>query len=92
MQAMPSESMGVGAKCQENTGECQWNLYEWAQSPRGMLGNAGECQGNVCEWVQTARGMQGMLGNARGTYWSGCIVPGECRVLPGDCKGVGVKS
>ena len=53
-----------------------------------MLGNAGECQGNVWEWVQTDREMQG---NAGGTYGSGCIAPGECRKLPGECKGAGVK-
>ena len=60
---------------------------------RGMLGNAWECQGKVWEWVQSARGMQemqGMQGNARGTYGR-CIVPGECRGLRGECKGVGVK-
>ena len=63
-----------------------------------MLGNARECQGNVWEWVKTARGMQGnagecrgMQGNAGGTYGSGCIVPGECRELPGECKGPSVK-
>ena len=26
-----------------------------------------------------------------GTYVSGCIVPGECRELPGEYKGAGVK-
>ena len=35
--------------------------------------------------------MQGMQGNARATYVSGCIVPGEYRELPGECKGAGVK-
>ena len=54
-------------------------------------GNTGECQGNLWEWVQTARGMHGKQGKARGTYGSGCIVPGECRGLPWECKGVGVK-
>ena len=58
------------------------------QSARGMLGNVRECQGNVWEWVKTARGMQG---NAGGTYGSGCIVPGECREVPGKCKGPSVK-
>ena len=38
--------------------------------------------------MQTARGMQG---NAGGTYGSGCIAPGECRELPGESKGAGVK-
>ena len=32
-----------------------------------------------------------MHGNARGTYGSGCIVPGECGGLPEECKGVGAK-
>ena len=54
-------------------------------------GNTGECQGNLWERVQTARGMHGKQGNARGTYGSGCIVPGECSGLRGECKGVGVK-
>ena len=40
-----------------------------------MKRNAKECQGNVRERLQIARGMQG---NARGTYGSGCKVPGEC--------------
>ena len=50
-----------------------------------MKGNAGECQGHVQEWRQSARGTQGdageyrgIQGNARGTYVSGCKVPGEC--------------
>ena len=32
-----------------------------------------------------------MQGNARGTYVSGCIVPGEYRELQVECKGAGVK-
>ena len=44
---------------------------------RGMQGNTGE--------------YRGIQGNASGTYGSGCKVPGVCRVLPGDCKGAGVK-
>ena len=71
---MPGERRGM----QGITVKCQGNVWEWVQSDREMLGNAGECQGNVWEWVYTARGMQGMQGNARGTYGSGCIVPGEC--------------
>ena len=49
-----------------------------------MKGNAGECQGNIRVWMQSARGTQenagelrGIQGNARGTYGSGCKVPGE---------------
>ena len=50
-------------------------------------GNAGECHSNVWEWC-SARGMQEMLGNARGTYGSGCKVPGECRGMPQQRMGV----
>ena len=56
-----------------------------------MKGNAGECQGNVREWRQSARGMQGnaveyrgLHVNARGTYGSGCKVPGECWGMQGN--------
>ena len=63
-----------------------------------MKGIAGEGQGNDQEWRQSARGTQGnagghrgIQGNASGTYENGCIAPGECRELPGECKGVGVK-
>ena len=35
------------------------------------------------ERTQIARGMQG---NARGTYGSGCKVPGECRGMQGNAK------
>ena len=38
------------------------------------------CQGNA-----------GNARNARGTYVSECIVPGECRELPGESKVAGVK-
>ena len=38
------------------------------------------------ERKQIARGMQG---NGRGTYGSGCKVPGECRGMPGKRMGVG---
>ena len=38
--------------------------------------------------MQIARGMQG---NARGTYDSGCYVPGECRGMAEKCMGVCVK-
>ena len=57
--------------------KCQENAGEC----RGIQGNTGECQKNVWKWVQSARG----------THGSGCIVPMECRVPPGECKGVGVK-
>ena len=56
-------------------------------------GNAGECHSNVWEWC-SAKGMQEMLGNARGTYGSGCKVPGECRGMQGNARehmGVGAK-
>ena len=48
-----------------------------------MKGNAQECQGNVQERNQIARGMQG---NGRGTYGSGCKVPGECRGMQGNAR------
>ena len=54
---MPDEHMGVGAKCQDNSGECQGNVTEKVQSTRAMQGNAGGCQGNVMEWVQSPMGM-----------------------------------
>ena len=41
--------------------------------------------------MQSARGMQG---NARGTYGSGCKVPGECSGMQGNARehmGVGAK-
>ena len=47
-------------------------------------------QGNargMYEWRQSAgerRGMQGNTGNARGTYRSGCKVPGECWGMQGN--------
>ena len=53
-----------------------------------MRGNAGEYQGSVQEWVKCVRGMQG---NDRGTYGSGCKVPGECREMAGECMGVSAK-
>ena len=80
-RGMPWENMRVGEKCQGNAGECM-----------GMgakcHGNAGEYQGNVSEWVQSARGM---LENARGTYVSGCKVPGECKGIAGERMGLGVR-
>ena len=55
-------------------------------------------QGNAkltWEWVQCARGMQGndgkYQGNAKGTYGSGCKVPGEWKGIPLECMVV-VKS
>ena len=48
-------------------------------SASGTHGNAGESKG--------------IPGNARGTYVSGCKVPGECkecRGMPGEHMGVGV--
>ena len=51
-------------------------------------GNTEECQGNLWEWVQTAREMHVKQENARGTYGSGCIVPGECRGIRGECSGI----
>ena len=60
-RGMPGERTRVEAKCQGNTGECrgiqgntgewQWNVWEWVQSARGMLENAVEGQGNAWEWV-----------------------------------------
>ena len=35
---VPGEHMGVCAKCQENAGECQENVWEWVQSAKGMPG------------------------------------------------------
>ena len=32
-----------------------------------------------------------MQGNARGTYGSGCKMPGEYRGIPGELMGVGAK-
>ena len=32
-----------------------------------------------------------MQGNARGTYGSGCKVPGDYRGMPGELMGVGAK-
>ena len=75
----------MGAMCQANTGnagQCRklqgmpGNIRECMQSARGMQGNLGECQGNIWECVQSAKRMQG---NAKGTYGSGCKVPGECQ-------------
>ena len=66
--------MGVGVNCQGiagNAGECQGNALEWKQSASGTHGNAGE--------------NKGIPGNARGTYGSGCKVPGECNA--GECQG-----
>ena len=60
---------------------------------KGIQGNTGKCQGNVWEWVQSARGMLGMQGDAKGTYGSGCKLPGECsecRGMPRERMGVGV--
>ena len=70
------EHMGVHAKCQGNAGESRRVPGEHMGVCAKCQENAGECQGNVWEWVQSARGMQG---NARGTYRSGCKIPGECR-------------
>ena len=42
------------------------------------LGNAWECRG--------------IQGNSRGTYGSGCKVPGECRGMPGERMAVGANS
>ena len=61
-----------------------------------MKGNIGECQGNVrveakCWETQGNAGeCRGIQGNARGTYGSGCKVPGECWGMPGERTGVGV--
>ena len=60
---------------------------------KGIQGNSGKCQGNIREWVQSARGMLGMQGDAKGTYGSGCKLPGEyreCRGMPRECMRVGV--
>ena len=51
---------------------------------RGIQRDTGKCQGNVWECVQSARGMLGMQGDAKGTYGSGCKLPGECR----ECRGM----
>ena len=62
-----------------NAGECQANVWE-CKVPgecRGMTGKyeSGGCarvtQGNAGEYRR-------IQGNARGTYGSGCKVPGEC--------------
>ena len=60
-----------------------------------MKGNAGECEGNIREWRQSARGTHGKAGeyrgiqvNARGTYGSGCKVPGECWGMQWKARGM----
>ena len=44
--------MGLGAKCQENGGECRGMPGENMGVGAKCQGNAGECQGNVQELVQ----------------------------------------
>ena len=70
--------MGVGPKG-------QGNVLEWVQSAKRMQGNAEECQGSLREWVQCTSEMQE---NNRGTYWSGCKVPCECRGMQENARGM----
>ena len=65
--------------------------YERMQIAKGMIGDrtvvGTKCQGNGGECRE-------MQWNARGTYGSGCKVPGECgecRRMPGKRIGVSVK-
>ena len=67
----------MGVNCQGiagNAGECQGNVWEWRQSPKGMQENVGE-----------SRGIQG---NTRGMYGSGCKVPGDCWGMQGNARGM----
>ena len=69
-----------------------------------MQGNDRGIHGIVWNWVQSARAMQGnecarlmqgndgkYQGNAKGTFGSGCKVPGEWRGIPLECMVVGEK-
>ena len=74
--------MGVGVNCQGiagNAGECQGNVWEWRQSPKGMQENVGE-----------SRGIQGIPGECMGVGAKCQGTAGECRGMPGECMGVGV--
>ena len=70
---------------------------EYKEMPGERMGVGAKCHGNAAEY----RGMSGermrvgvnCQGNARnaGECQGKCLVPVECRGLPGECKGVGVK-
>ena len=66
-RGMPGEHIGMCAKCQQNAGEC---MVVGAK----CQGNAGECKGMPGEHM--GEGAVGMQGNTRGTYGSGCKMPG----------------
>ena len=58
--------MVVGAKCQGNTGQCQWNLWEWVQSVRGKLGNAGNARGMYESGCIVPGEYRGLRGECKG--------------------------
>ena len=60
--------------------KCQGNAGEYKGMPGERMGVGVHYQGNG-----------GNAGNARVTQGSGCILLGDCRGPPGECKGVGVK-
>ena len=81
---MPEERMGVGAKCQQNAGEC-WVMQAYAKRMyRSGCKAREEYRGMPGEPIGVGTKGRGMLGNARRTYGSGCKLPGECR----ECRGM----
>ena len=58
---MSGERMEVGAKCYENSGECQGNVWECAQSD----GNGGECRVMPGEQNGVGAKCQGNAGECR---------------------------
>ena len=81
-RGIPEEHMGGGETCQGNAGECQGNVWKWVQSARRIQVNARGMYGSV----RKVREWRGMQGNARGTKWSGCKVPGECRGMQKNAR------
>ena len=68
-----------------NAKQCQGNVRERMQIPRGTQGNAAECQGTYGSGCKV-QGNAGEYMGMPGKLWE-CKLPGECRecrVMPGE--------
>ena len=80
---VPGERRGM----QGDSGEYRGMPGERLEVGEKCQGKAGECRGTPGERMGVGvncQGKAGMQGNIRGTHGSGCLVPGECRGLPGE--------